>query len=260
MPTALVTGASSGIGLDLAKLLAARGHHLVLVARNRDALEALASHCASRFRVNASVIVKDLSDPAAPQQIADQLDQKSTTIDILVNNAGFGIHGPFADTDPAAQRALIQVNITSLTELTRLLLPAMIRRRHGRILNVASTAAYVPGPFMSTYYASKAYVLSYSVALARELRPLGVTVTALCPGPTRTAFGQRAGMRDARLFRLATMDSHTVAEAGYRALMTGKTIAIPGLLNQLGAALSRLTPYAISSRITALLNGERKLQ
>ncbi|HEX2973397.1 MAG TPA: SDR family oxidoreductase, partial [Tepidisphaeraceae bacterium] len=213
MSTALITGASSGIGYDLAKEFARHGHDLVVLARNREALDKLAQECTAQFQVKVQVLAKDLADPSTPEQVHNELQQRSLPIDILVNNAGFGTHGPFAQRDLAGEIQLVQVNVLAVMQLTRLLLPAMIERRSGRILNVASTAAYVPGPYMASYYASKAFVLSHSVALAEEVRHRGVTVTALCPGPTRTAFQSRAGMEEVKLFSssFAIMDSPTVA-------------------------------------------------
>lgn len=256
MPTALVTGASSGIGLDLATVLAKHHYDLVLVSRNMVPMERLRDSCIQQFSVRAEIIPKDLSDPAAPLQIFQELAAKSIPIDILVNNAGFGIHGPFAQTDLQAQIQLLHVNVIALLQLCRLFLPPMIQRRQGRILNVASTAAWVPGPFLNTYYASKAFVLSHSIALAHELRHTGVTVTALCPGPTRTDFQRRAGLDNARLFRLNTMNSLDVAEFAYAAMIKGKTIAVPGLLNRIGITLSRLAPFKLSAKVAARLNGE----
>jgi short-subunit dehydrogenase len=256
MPTALVTGASSGIGYDLAKVLANHRHDLILVARGRDAMQRLRDECVTHFGIKAEVIVKDLADPAAPRQIYDELTGKSIAVDILVNNAGFGSHGPFAKSDLDNELNIVQVNVMSLMQLTRLFLPAMIQRRAGRILNVASTAAYVPGPYMSTYYATKAFVLSHSVALARELRRTGVTVTALCPGPTHTGFQIRAKMTASDLFRVGAMSSMRVAEIGYAAMMKGKTIAIAGMHNRLGAIMSRLVPYTLLATIAGKLNGD----
>ncbi|MGE5611585.1 MAG: SDR family NAD(P)-dependent oxidoreductase [Bacillota bacterium] len=258
MSTALITGASSGIGYDLAKVFAAHGHNLIITARNREALNKLADECASQFHVKIEILTKDLADPSTPQQIYDELQQKSLPIDILVNNAGFGTHGPFARSDLAGELRLVQVNVIAVMQLTRLFLPAMIERRAGKILNVASTAAYVPGPYMSSYYASKAFVLSQSVALAQELRSRGITVTALCPGPTRTAFQSRAGMDEVRLFsESAIMDSPAVARIAYQGLMRGKTIVVPGIQNKFVAVVSRLVPRTLLARAAGHLNKDR---
>jgi uncharacterized protein len=247
---ALITGASSGIGRDLALLLAQGGFSLVLSGRDQAALDLLAQRCRAEHHVPAEVVVADLRDPASPAL----LHHRARPVDVLVNNAGFGLHGPFARNDPQLDLDLLQVNIAAPTHLARLFLPDMIQRRWGRILNVASTAAFAPGPYMSTYYASKAYVLSHSLALARELRGTGVTVSALCPGPTRTAFQQRARMDQARMFRLKVMDSMPVARAGYEGMLEGRTIIVPGLSNKLAALASRLVPRTLLARLVAHLN------
>ena len=179
--TALITGASSGIGLDLARLFAKDGHDVVLVARSEGKLREIAAELERDFGMTAHVIVADLAKPDAPQTLVAQLP---VDVDVLVNNAGFGVLGPFVETDLAKELEMIQVNVVALTHLTKLLLPPMVARRRGRVLNVASTAAFQPGPLMAVYYATKAYVLSFSEAIADELRDSGVTVTALCPGPT----------------------------------------------------------------------------
>ena len=181
--TALVTGASAGIGAELAKLCAADGFNLVLVARDAERLAHLASDLARAHHIQARVLAADLSNPLAPAQVFEQL--QSTPIDILINNAGFGLRGAFAETDWAAHARLIEVNMTAPAHLTKLFLPGMLQRKRGRILNVASTAAFVPGPFMAMYYASKAFLLSFSESIANEVEGTGVTVTVLCPGPTQ---------------------------------------------------------------------------
>src|SRR4051812_10648521 len=232
-PTALVTGGSGGIGLEIAKALARREFDLVLVARNRDALEAAAGQIEGKHTVRVHVFAADLRRREAPQAISDFLRNENIPIEILVNNAGFGLGGEFVETDLDRELEMIQVNIAALTQLTKLFLPAMIKRRSGRILNVASTAAFQPGPLMSVYYASKAYVLSFSEALAEELRDSGVTVTALCPGPTKTDFAATANVGHSRLFTLfGVADAASVAEFGYQAMMQGKRVAIPGARNK----------------------------
>ncbi len=247
--TALVTGASSGIGYELAAILAEAGCHLVLVARDRDKLTELARTLQMQHGITATVIAKDLGVPSAPQDIAEELLGASITVDLLVNNAGFGSHGPFAEADLANQLNMVQVNVTALTHLTRLLLPGMIERRRGYILNVASTAAFQPGPLMAVYYATKAYVLSFSEALANEIQGSGVTVTALCPGPTTTEFQQRAGVGHTRLMRGRIADARSVALAGYREMLQGRTIVIPGFRNRLLAFVVRLLPRHIVTSI-----------
>lgn len=239
---ALITGASSGIGLEFAKLLAADGHDLVLVARREDRLEALKQELEEHHQVTIHVLAQDLADPAAPEWIQREIQRRKLDIDILINNAGFGVVGPFAATDWAKEAGMLQVNIVALTHLTKLLLPGMIKRRSGKILNVSSIAAFVPGPGMALYYATKAYVQSFSEALAEELAGTGVTVTALCPGPTESEFADAAGVGNASLFRRSLPTSAAVAAYGYIALLQGKRVAIPGLRNQMMRILIRFLP------------------
>ena len=201
--TALITGASSGIGLELANLFARDGNDLVLVARSEGKLRQIASRLEGEFGIATRVLAADLAKPHAAQELVMTLNVHKVTIDALVNNAGFGLAGPFVATDLDKELEMIQVNIVALTELTKLLLPGMVTRRSGRILNLASTAAFQPGPLMAVYYATKAYVLSFSEAIADELRDSGVTVTALCPGPTDTGFAAVASLESSRLFNMA---------------------------------------------------------
>jgi uncharacterized protein len=248
--TALVTGASSGIGCDLARIFAQHGHDLVLVARREARLRALGEELKRSRGVQVTVLPADLSSPDAPERLAAGLLQRGIRVDLLVNNAGCGVYGPFDRTDLGAELAMIQINITSLTHLTKLLLPAMLARRQGRILNVASTAAFQPGPLMAVYYATKAYVLSFSEALANELLGSGVGVTALCPGPTRTEFQASAKIGSTRLVRGGlSMDSEAVARAGYKGLMSGRTLVIPGLKNRLLARSVSLLPRRAVTRV-----------
>ena len=247
---ALITGASSGIGTELAKLCARSGFDMVLVGRNRAALEELARPWSARARVLAA----DLADPAAPNSIFDQL--RSTSVEILINNAGFGLRGPFAETDWAQEAELIQVNVTALAHLTKLFLPGMLHRRSGRILNIASTAAFVPGPYMAAYFASKAFVRSFSESLAGEVAGTGVTVTVLCPGATRTAFAERAGMAETRLFRGAAMSAAEVAQIGFDAMMAGKREAIAGARNRWMMFGARFAPRSVLAGITRRLNSD----
>jgi short-subunit dehydrogenase len=235
---AIVTGASGGLGLEFAKLLAGDGYDLVLVARSADRLDALANELRSQHHVNVEVIALDLGVPEAAARVVGRVP----SCDILVNNAGFASNGLFDTIPPARVREELLLDVVTLTELTRSYLPAMRERRSGRILNVASTAGFLPGPFMAVYYASKAYVLSFSQALAEELRGSGVTVTALAPGATATGFADRADVARTLLFRLPTADAVTVATAGYRGMMAGKDLVIPGFPNQLLALLIRFTP------------------
>ena len=251
---ALVTGASSGIGADLARVLAQHGHDVVLVARTQAKLEELGGELTRRYGVRAEVVAADLADPSGCRRVDAALRERSLAIDVLVNNAGVGVHGAFAGNDPQTQLRLLQLNVVALTELTRLFLPAMLGRRSGRILNVASTAAFVPGPFMAVYYASKAYVLSLSVALQNELAGSGVTVTTLCPGPTRTNFSEVAGSTRTRLFRASgVMESLEVARAGYAGMQAGKSIVVPGVRNRLLAGSSGLAPRSFTARIARAL-------
>jgi uncharacterized protein len=243
--TALITGASGGIGEALARRLARGGANLVLVARSEAKLQALAQELAARHGVAAHAIACDLADPAAPQQLADALESRGLNVEILVNNAGFASYGPFAELELAGELRMLQVNVVTLTHLTRLLLPGMVARRRGRILNVASTAAFMPGPLMAVYYATKAFVLSFSEALGNELQGSGVTVTALCPGPTATGFQARAQMEQSRLVRgRAIMGVDQVADAGYDAMLRGRAVVVPGLINRLQTLLPRLLPRA----------------
>ncbi len=241
--TALITGASSGIGYELAKLFARDGCDLVLVARSESKLVLLANELKSQHRISVKVLPKDLSLPGAPEEILAQLKNESIEVETLVNNAGVGTYGPFAEQQTAALLKMIQLNLVSLTHLTRLLLPAMVEKRKGRILNVASTAAFQPGPLMAVYYATKAYVLFFSEAIRNELRGTGVTVTALCPGPTRTGFQSAAGLGDSMLSRIGfRQEPGPVAEAGIRGLMRGQGIVVPGLSNKILYFLVRLVP------------------
>jgi short-subunit dehydrogenase len=255
--TALVTGASSGIGLELARLLAANHYNLILVARSADKLGELAADLRRAHKINAVAVPIDLADPAAAEELFHVLNEQRIFVDVLVNNAGFGTHGPFAQSDPAIELQMLQVNIMALTHLTRLFLPNMIANGRGRILNVASTAAFQPGPFMAGYYASKAFVLSFSEAIAAELKGSGVTVTALCPGPTNTGFQERAGVAETPLFKANTMTSQEVARIGFEAMMKGKPLAIAGLKNRLLAFSTRLAPRGLVTSIARKLNSGR---
>jgi len=252
--TALITGASSGIGLELARLFARDGYDLALVARRLDRLEQLKGELERRHGVRVHATLADLADPDAPAELVRRLGDAGVVVDVLVNNAGFGMAGPLAATEPDTIRGMLRVNVEALTQLTRLLLPGMLERRRGRILNVASTAGFVPGPFMAVYYASKAYVISFSEALAEELRGSGVTVTVLCPGPTRTEFQTVARMDSARLFRLpGVMDAEPVARAAYAGLMGGKRMVVPGLMNRALPFVIRFSPRGMVARVSRFL-------
>jgi short-subunit dehydrogenase len=257
-PAALVTGASSGIGWELAKLFAEDRHDLVLVARRKKRLEELGRDLTAAFGVAVRVIAKDLSDPKAPVEIHQELSGAGVAIDSIVNNAGFGVYGLFAQTDLAKELAMIQVNAAAVTHLTKLFLPGMLERRSGRILNLASTAAFQPGPLMAVYYATKAYVLHFSEAIANELEGSGVTVTALCPGPTETEFQKDAGLEETRLFTgpLVT-DARSVARAGYEGMKRGRRVVIPGLGNKLLAASVRLSPRRFVTAVARRIQEKR---
>lgn len=256
--TALVTGASAGIGRELALLLARDGFDLILTARDESRLQNLAGELRQRWNARTTVVPGDLSAASGAGSIAAEIEAAGLEVDLLVNNAGVGAAGRFADVPLARQLALLQLNIVSLTELAHRFLPEMLARRRGRILNVASTAAFQPGPYLATYYASKAYVLSLSEALAEETRDSGVTVTALCPGPTRTEFFARASMRESKLGRRAVMEASEVAAAGYAGMMRGEPIVVPGATNRAIAALVRIAPRGIVTRVVARLNRTRK--
>lgn len=253
--TALVTGASAGLGAEFAKLCAAGGYDVVLVARSASRLAELAAGLAKSYGIEARPLVADLADPAAPPAILSQLGGKP--IDILINNAGFGVHGSFVETDWAREASMMQVNMVALAHLTKLLLPDMVRRRSGRVLNVASTAAYVPGPFMAVYYASKAFVLSLSEALSNEVLGTGVTVTVVCPGPTRTEFASAAGITESNLFRGFTMEADEVARIGWDAMMAGKSSEIAGARNRWMIRGTRLAPRSFVAAQTRKLNWDR---
>jgi uncharacterized protein len=258
-PVALITGASGGIGLELARLCAKGGHDVILVARRRDKLDEIAKYLTGMYGVRVEVIAADLADPEAPQAILGQVEQRGLGIDVLVNNAGFGDWGLFGRADLKRQLDMVQVNIVALTVLTRLVLPRMVTQRRGRILNVASTAGFAPGPLMAVYYATKAYVISFSEAIGNELQGTGITVTALCPGPTRTAFAKEAGMVQSHLFNSPTvMEAAPVAAAGYQAMMKGRSIVIPGLPNKLLIQSIRISPRWAVRLITRWFQESRK--
>ncbi len=247
--TALITGASFGIGLELARIFAREGHDLVLVARSSDKLRQLASELERAHGARSLILATDLSEPGAAAYVLDQTTRAQIVVDILVNNAGFGQYGFFAENDLEECIRQIQLNVTTLTHLSRLYLPEMIARKEGRILSVASTAAFQPGPLMAVYFATKAYVLHLSEALANELQGTGVTVTCLCPGATATEFHKRANATEMRLLKMGSMDAHTVAEDGYRALMAGKPVVISGFKNWLVAQSVRLSPRRLVTAI-----------
>ena len=254
MAMALITGASSGIGLELARVFAKNGIDVILAARSEDKLKALAKELTDHYGIKAEGMASDLSVQGAAQVLYDQVKKKGWVIDYLVNNAGFGTSGAFAQSDWAQEAAMLNVNMVALTHLTRLFLPDLRAQKRGRILNVASTAAFQPGPFMAGYFATKAYVLSFSEALAEELSGTGVTVTALCPGPTQSGFQDRANLGGSRLFSYRTLPtSAAVAQFGYRAMQKGKRVAIHGLWNKMLVQANRGAPRRLSTAIARIL-------
>jgi len=249
MSTALITGASGGIGYELAKIFARDHHNLILVARSADKLAQVARELQAHG-VTVKIVALDLAAPIAPKFLFDQLQSEKISVDILVNNAGFGVHGQFAEMPEAEILGQIDLNIRALTELTRLFLPPMIARRSGRVMNVASTAGFQPGPLIAVYYATKAYVISFSEAIANELHGTGVTVTCFCPGATHTGFADRAGIEKSRLFQLGAMSAQKVARDGYRAMMRGRTLAISGAHNWLVAQSTRFAPRKMVTAVS----------
>jgi short-subunit dehydrogenase len=252
--TVLITGASSGIGLELARCFAADGCRLVLLARNTEALETLAKELRQVHKIEALVLTADLSLPETPAHIFKELQGRGVRVDVLVNNAGFGANGTFAGLPLQRQLEMIQVNITALTNLTGLFLPGMIERRRGGVLNVGSLAGFLPGPGMAIYYATKAYVLSFTEALAEELAGTGLAVTALCPGPTSTNFGNISHGKRARRLNTPRMSAATVARHGHRAFRKGKLLAIPGWQYQFVAFLVRIMPRWGVRKMAGLFN------
>jgi uncharacterized protein len=252
--TALVTGASAGLGLEYAKLFAADGHDLVLVARRRDKLDELAAQLAKDHGTTVKVISADLQLEAAPAEIFAEVQGIGIAVDFLVNNAGFGSNGAFVGLETERELGMIDVNVRSLVHLTRLFLPGMVERKRGRVLNIGSTAGFVAGPFMATYYASKAFVISFTEALAYELKGTGVTATVSCPGATATEFAAVAGNDKSSLFKGGVADSVSVARHGYRAMLAGKVIAIPGVKNKLTAQSVRFSPRSLLRAVAARLN------
>jgi len=248
--TALITGASGGLGLELAGLFAKGGHNLILVARSGDKLKALAKELSSRHGVLVEVLSSDLSKIGAGQALVDDLDLRGLTVDVLVNNAGFADFGKFVEAPLEKELNMVDLNIRTLTELTGLLLPGMVARGRGRVLNIASTAAFQPGPLMAVYYASKAYVLFFSEAIANELEGTGVTVTAFCPGAFESGFQARAEMEDSKLIKGKKLPSSSeMAQIGYAALMKGQAVSIGGRGNYLQAQSVRFLPRAVVTRL-----------
>jgi short-subunit dehydrogenase len=245
---ALVTGASAGLGVEFARQLAKRGHSLVLVARRKERLEELA-----RELGNARALAIDLSKPNAAGKLMADIEQHGETVDLLVNNAGFGLIGRFAELDPKRLRQMIDLNVGTLTDLCRAVAPGMIERKSGGIIDVASTAAFQPGPKMAVYFATKAFVLSLTEALHEELRAHGIKVSCLCPGPTRTEFGEIAGFGGNAAFDKVAMNAAEVVEAGLRGFDSNHAVVVTGLINKIGAASTRFAPRSVVRKIAGAI-------
>jgi uncharacterized protein len=255
--TVLITGASSGIGLELAKCFAADGCRLILVARNREALEKLAEELRRENKIEVIVLPADLALPETPKRIFEKLSAQKISVDMLVNNAGFGAHGVFVEMSLPRQLEMLQVNIAALTELTGLFLPAMIQRKRGGILNVGSVAGFLPGPGMAVYYATKAFVVSFTEALSEELLGTGLTLSVLCPGPTESNFGNVARGGKIRQLNTSKMSAEVVAQYGHRAFRNGRVIAIPGVQNKLFVFLNRFAPRWLPRKVVKFYNRTR---
>lgn len=241
--TTLITGASGGIGRELARVFARKGHHLMITARREHLLTDLKKELETEFDIQVHVLAGDLGSAGGPGTLFSFAQEHNLVIDTLVNNAGFGDYGFFHESEWQKQAAMIDVNIKSLTHLTCLFLPAMIERRHGYIMNVASTAAFQPGPLMSVYCATKHFVLAFSEAIANELRGTGVSVTALCPGPTTSGFQEASGMQKSRLVNLMPLpNAREVAEFGYKSMKKRKRVAVHGFSNKLLSVVGKFLP------------------
>ena len=253
--TALITGASSGIGLELAKVFARENYDLIITARREEKLLDLKNELQTKYKIQVWVISGDLAESDIVEDIFNFVTEQDIEINVLVNNAGVGDYGLFIDSDWQRQHTMIQLNITALTKLTHLFLPMLSKQERAYIMNVASTAAFQPGPLMSVYYASKHYVLAFSEALANELNGTGVTVTTLCPGPTHSEFVEKANMQKSKLFdRFPVPDSREVAEYGYKSMLKGKRVAVHGLPNKISSTIVGLFPR---NMVTAVV---RKIQ
>jgi short-subunit dehydrogenase len=248
----IITGASAGIGVELARLFAADGDNLVLVARRKDRLDALAAELTAQHRVTVRTRPLDLTESMAARELFDFVAAEGITVHTLVNNAGFGLRGRFHTLPAERQDDMVQLNVAALTTLSRLFLPGMVERREGGILNVASMAAFQAGPYMAVYYATKAYVLSFSEALHEEAKPFGVKVSALCPGPVATEFGAIASLEGSKLFDAAA-DAASVARAGFDGYRANRAIEVPGVLNKIGVQLSTLMPRWLTRMVAGRL-------
>lgn len=254
---ALITGASVGIGRELAFIAAENGYDLVLVARSAEQLQTVADEIGRKFGRKVAVFPADLSEPNAAHTLFDAVSKAGITIDVLINNAGFGLLGKLWELPEDRQMQMVQLNIGALTQLTRLYLPDMVKRRTGYIMNVASTAAFQPGPLMSVYYASKAYVLSFSEAIHNEAKEFGVKVSCLCPGATRTEFFERADMGKSKLSKGRTMSAAEVAQIGWNAMWTGKSLVVAGTLNAAVAFMTRFGPRQLMASVARSLQEQK---
>ena len=251
--TALITGASSGIGLELAKLFAQSGRNLILTARSEDKLESLRTELVEKHNVHVEVVVADLAEVDAAVRLVDEINSRKLVVDIVVNNAGFGELGQFAEISLDRQMNMVRLNVVTVVQLTRLLLPEMIKRKSGGVLNVGSTVAFQPGPNMAVYYATKAFVLSFSEALHEELLESNIKVVCLSPGPTKTGFADDSGMSATKIFSANAMDSQSVAKAGFDAYESNRAFVIPGFKNKFGAFLTRLVPRSLTRKLVKKL-------
>lgn len=259
MKTALITGSSNGIGLELAKIHASKGGNLVLVARNKAKLDEIKFELEQQFKVSVYTIEKDLSLNNAAEEVYDETTKQSIQIDYLINNAGFGDFGMFVNTNWNKELQMINLNITTLTQFTKLYLQDMVNRKNGKIMNVASTAAFQSGPTMAVYYATKAYVLSFSEAIDNEVSDKGVTVTTLCPGATESGFQVAASMEESALVKGKKLPTaKEVAQYGYESMLKGKTVAIHGMMNYIMANSVRFAPRSLIVKITRKLQDKAK--
>jgi len=257
MATALITGASSGIGMELARVHAAAGGDLVLVARNKNKLDELKLELETLYSVKVLVIAKDLSQQNAALEVYNETVSKNISIDYVINNAGFGDFGFFDESNWLKNEQMIHLNITTLTQFTQLYLHDMLKKGSGKIMNVASVAAFLPGPLMAVYFATKAYVLSFSEAVDNEVRDKGISVTVLCPGATESAFKVAAAAENSRLFKGRKLaSSKEVAIYGYRAMLQGKSVAIHGVMNFIMANSVRFTPRKLVSKVVRMMQGK----
>jgi len=250
----LITGATVGIGYEMAKVFAKEGYPLILVARQQDRLKEVQAELHQQYGIDVEYFAVDLSGESAAKGLYEDIQARHLPVEILVNNAGFGLIGKFVELNLETQLKMIRLNISSLTILSHLFLKNMLQRNRGKILNIASTASFQPGPLMAVYYATKAYVLFFSEALYYELKGTNITVTTLCPGPTLTDFQRRAGLKDHRVVRLGLMEASKVADAAYRGLMKGKRLVIPGAMNKMGVLTAKFFPRSWIMQTIKFLN------